>query len=131
MSPRRFSRQASLLWGATSLATALLAIWPGVARLQRALPLCPFRLLTGWPCLGCGSGRALAALSRGELGAALEANPLAVVGALGFSLGGLVAALAALAGRPLAEPRSLAGGARVAAVALLAADWAYLVWAGR
>ena len=131
MSPRRLSRQASLLWGAASLAAAPLAIWAGVARLERALPACPFRLATGWPCLACGSGRALAALSRGELGAALEANPLAVAGALLFGLGGLVAALAALAERPLDEPRALPGSVRVAVGALLVANWAYLVWAGR
>jgi hypothetical protein len=131
LNPRGLSRQASLLWGASSLAVALLAIWPGVSPLLRALPACPFRLLTGWPCLACGSGRALAALSRGELGAALELNPLAVGGALLFGLGGLVAALAALCERPLGEPRTLAAGARVAVGVLLVANWAYLVWSGR
>lgn len=131
MSPRRLSRQASLLWGVASLAAALVATWPGFALVTRELPDCPLRRLTGWPCLACGSGRALAALARGELGAALAANPLAVAGLLAFAVGGVVAALAALARRPLAEPLAPTAAARVAAGALLLANWAYLVWAGR
>lgn len=39
-------------------------------------PLCPFKLLTGLPCPGCGGLRAANALLRGEILSALYINPL-------------------------------------------------------
>lgn len=40
------------------------------------LTLCPFRLLTGLPCPGCGMGRALTAAFRGNLSASWHFHPL-------------------------------------------------------
>ena len=42
-------------------------------------PRCPFFVLTGWKCPGCGTLRALHLLSHGEFAAALKMNPLTVV----------------------------------------------------
>lgn len=42
------------------------------------VPPCPFRLLTGWLCPGCGSARALHALAHGHVMQALGLNPVAV-----------------------------------------------------
>lgn len=42
-------------------------------------PKCPFRLLTGLKCPGCGSQRAIHALLHGNLTGALKANPLFVI----------------------------------------------------
>ena len=42
-------------------------------------PPCPLLTLTGLYCPGCGTLRALHALTRADLGAALGLNPLAVV----------------------------------------------------
>jgi len=42
------------------------------------LPPCPFRFATGLDCPGCGTGRALRALGRGELLAAFDHNLIAV-----------------------------------------------------
>ena len=42
-------------------------------------PLCPFRLLTGLTCPGCGSTRALHQLLHGHIGAAFMLNPLFVI----------------------------------------------------
>jgi hypothetical protein len=39
------------------------------------LPLCPFKLLTGFPCPGCGLTHAFCDISRGHLQAAWQANP--------------------------------------------------------
>jgi hypothetical protein len=75
---------------------AALPLLPGLAALA---PPCPFKALTGWPCLGCGSTRALLALSSLELGAALRWNPLAALGAIAFLAGGAAAGARALAGR--------------------------------
>jgi hypothetical protein len=41
-------------------------------------PPCLWRAATGWLCPGCGAARALHALLHGELGVALQMNPLAV-----------------------------------------------------
>ncbi len=55
---------------------------------DRFVPPCAFRTLSGLFCPGCGSGRALVALFRFDLPAALRANAL-VVGALPFTLAAL------------------------------------------
>ena len=44
-------------------------------------PGCPFLLVTGWFCPGCGSLRALHALAHGDLTTAVARNPLAVCAA--------------------------------------------------
>ena len=42
-------------------------------------PLCPFRLLTGLTCPGCGSTRAMHQLLHGHIQAAFMLNPLFVI----------------------------------------------------
>jgi hypothetical protein len=49
-----------------------------VARLLH-LPLCPYALLSGQPCPGCGMSRAATALFKGDLARATELNPSALV----------------------------------------------------
>ncbi len=39
-------------------------------------PLCPFRLLTGFTCPGCGGTRAMHQVLHGHIGAAFMLNPL-------------------------------------------------------
>lgn len=46
---------------------------------QAFFPQCPFRLLTGWECPGCGSQRALHALLHLKLGQAFHYNALLVL----------------------------------------------------
>lgn len=58
-------------------AAALGALW-FLYRFGALVP-CPFHLLTGLHCPGCGSGRALAALLRLDIGAALGYNVLFVI----------------------------------------------------
>ncbi|WP_042383716.1 DUF2752 domain-containing protein [Streptacidiphilus melanogenes] len=85
---------------------------------------CPFLALTGWWCPGCGGLRAVHALTRGDLGAALHDNVL-VVALCGFTAGfwGLWA-LRALRGRPrpalrLGRPWLLAAAVLVLAFTLV------------
>ena len=49
-------------------------------------PSCPFRLLTGWSCPGCGTLRAVHALLHGHFGVALHDNPFVL--AVGFVFAG-------------------------------------------
>jgi hypothetical protein len=48
-------------------------------------PVCPFLRITGWWCPACGGLRCVHALTRGDLGAAVHDNVLAVL-ACGFAV---------------------------------------------
>src|SRR5687767_3322787 len=54
-------------------ATYLFVFEPGTTGF---FPGCPFRVLTGFTCPGCGTTRALHQLLHGNLAAAFELNPL-------------------------------------------------------
>ena len=43
-----------------------------------SLVLCPFRLLTGHRCLGCGMGHAVVAAMRGDFAASFHLHPLGI-----------------------------------------------------
>ncbi len=111
--------QLGFLWGAAAVFSAgLVFLAPGLlARARSTLPHCPVKALAGVPCPACGSGRALVALSRLHVAAALRLNPLFSAAALAL----------ALAGRGVPEPRALPLAVRVAAVLGVAANWAFLL----
>jgi hypothetical protein len=121
-------RQLGFLWGGAVLACAAAA--PLAPALAKGLPPCPFHWLTGLPCASCGGTRALLALSRFDLGAALAWNPLVALAALVFVAGGVAALGAALAGREVPSPRPTLL-LRAALGAAVAANWTYLLAAGR
>ena len=122
----RDERQVAILWGVLALSSLLLRpLWLALAPL---LPACPFRALTGVPCLSCGTTHAAVALLHGDPRAALAVNPLATVAGVGFIGGGLVAPLWALAALPVPQlgkptPRAL----RLALVLALLANWAWVI----
>lgn len=58
---------------ATALVAALSPEEPG------NYPSCPFHVVTGWWCPGCGSLRAVHALAHGDLGTAIDRNVLLVL----------------------------------------------------
>lgn len=94
--------------------------------------VCLWKHVTGLPCAGCGGTRAADALLHGDLAAAFVMNPAVSMGIL------LLVLLAAYAWgvlffqlEPL-RPVFLRGrGWRVAVLATVAANWIYLLWAGR
>ena len=67
-------------------------------------PRCPIYALTGWQCPGCGLTRALAALLRGNLAAAMHLNPLILPLLLAALWSGCSAYRRALNGQPPAWP---------------------------
>ena len=118
-------RRLGLIWGAVALAAAVLAHL--ATPLAPLLPGCLFRELTGLPCPTCGTAHAALALARLDLPHAIAFNPLATLGALLFLVGGFVAAVASLAGRPLTEPRLSGRAPRSAALLAVAANWGWLL----
>lgn len=120
-----------LIFGAIGLLAAA-AVW--LLRLDR-LPLtfCLFKGFTGLPCPTCGSTRALGHLFALDVGGALRMNPFTTLVALVIAAWA-VADLALLPRRQAlgleVKPR-LAFALRVGALSLFAANWVYLVAAGR
>ena len=68
-------------------------------------PTCPFLAATGLACPGCGSLRAMHALTHGDLLLAFDRNAVLVV----VLAASAVVGLSALAGRPAPRPRRWAG----------------------
>ena len=91
-----------LVWLAvgSGVLVALYAFDPATTRL---FPSCPFHLLTGWHCPGCGTLRAVHALLHGRFSQALHDNPFVL--AVGFMA---AAASAADGARSSAGVRQLA-----------------------
>ncbi len=120
------------LWLAVSLAGlgfAWLWLWSGFPT-----PGCPFHLLTGWPCPTCGATRCVRYALAGAWGAAWLANPMifcAGIAAVVFDA--YAAAVLTLRLKrwriDRISPKS-AGALRVIAVAVLLADWLWLVRTG-
>lgn len=125
------ARRGALPLGALLLAAGLVggtavALF-GLDRLP--FPVCAFKAITGFPCLTCGSTRAVGRLVAGDLRGAVLMNPLATLAALVIVPWGL-ADLALLVRRRavvLSLSQGAATAARGAAVALLLANWAYLI----
>lgn len=96
------------------------------------IPLCVWKCATGLPCAGCGGTRAVALLLQGDAAGALAMNPGAVAVFLSAAALALYASCVLLFRcEPLriAVPRGRVW--RFAAVAFLAANWVYLLLAGR
>jgi hypothetical protein len=127
--PKREERHLAVLWGVVAVCALLLRpFWLAAAPL---MPACPFRLLTGVPCPTCGTTRAAQALLHGRILDSLAANPLMALAGVVFVLGGLTAPLWIAAGGAVPDgPVRLPGWARVAIVAVIAANWAWLVFSG-
>lgn len=77
--PHQARRVERTFWVGVSV--ALVALIAGVLRVFNPasawfFPPCPFRVLTGYLCPGCGTLRALHELFNGHLAAAFRLNPL-------------------------------------------------------
>ncbi|HZE66405.1 MAG TPA: DUF2752 domain-containing protein [Sporichthyaceae bacterium] len=112
---RRLPAVSAPLATLTATATALATLAVRNPEQPGHYPVCPFHAMTGLWCPGCGSLRALHALTHGDLATAMQRNILAVL-AVPF----LAMAWVAWLGRTLGRPRST----RVAPPAVL---WGLLV----
>jgi hypothetical protein len=126
--------------GATPLGAIFLACGVVIAAAVGLLHLdhlsvtfCAFKAVTGLPCMTCGTTRALARLYSLDLPGAVTMNPLSAAVALALVPWGLVDLVLLPRGRALVLEisRGLAPLVRVTAVALVFANWAYLIVAGR
>ena len=119
-------RQLAYLWlAAAASALALRPLWLALAPLLRP---CIFRSLTGLPCPTCGTTRAATAFLDRHLISAFAANPLAAAAGLLFVVGGPLATLWAIARWPLPLlPTPLPMWVRIGAVALIAANWLFVL----
>ncbi len=125
--PEDFNHE--LVWLAVSVAAiAAGAVWLGLGLPGLA---CPFRAVTGYPCLTCGATRCAIAISHGHLLTAWSWNPLAFVALCGVALFDLYAAAVLLTRGPRLHvidwTRAEKNVVRVAVVVLIVANWAYLV----
>ena len=125
------TQRRDLLWSLGLLGTFPVAFVAKSWIVTTSLIICPFRAITGLPCLFCGLTRAFAYASHGEFAAAFESNPLwwlaaVLVAAQGVALLGRalgpVAAIERYHWRPLESMAIVAivvGGSLLRAVAAL------------
>jgi len=112
---------SSVVWAGRTWLPALAALAPG----------CPFHTLTGFPCLACGTTRAVLRLAAGDPRGAFLTNPLAATALAAAWLGGLTAPAWLALGLPLPGlPRSLPVSLRLTVTGLLLANWCFLVVRG-
>jgi hypothetical protein len=105
-------------------------------RMGASLPpvVCPFKLLTGWPCVGCGTTRAFVALADGAVGTAVRLNPLVTLAAGAWLAWAGYAGIVLLGDFPRLRPALSRGTQRRAAWTVLAtvvATWIFLMADGR
>jgi len=121
------------MWLSVAAGSAVCAAL-ALAAPELRVPRCAFKTLTGLPCPTCGATRACLALVRGDVAAAFVSNPLLMLAGAGALLY-VAYATVVLAGRlprcRVLVTRAEAHAVRAVSVALLTANWAYLIVSGR
>jgi hypothetical protein len=117
-----------LIWGPIAIIAVIAAGF--VAHYFHGLPACPFKVLTGYPCLTCGGTRCLAEMAHLSLWESFKYNPfvwLTVIGMIAFSL---IAAFGILFKRrfSITLTESEKKVIRIAIIALMAINWIYLIF---
>jgi hypothetical protein len=123
------------LWLSVALAgAALVVLWVAAGHEELPRVICPFRHLTGIPCVTCGGTRALLALTRGDVNTAFHWNPLVAA----VSIAALIFLLYAAVVTALRAPRLRVRLAerdrtlfRATAWTAIASNWVFLILQGR
>ena len=121
-----------LIWLCVSLASAVGAwLW---LRLGYPVPRCTWHEFTGIPCPSCGATRSVIAILSGDWLRAFLLNPLVFLGAIGVVLYDLYAAVVLTRRAPRLRvddiSRATGRAIRVGVIALLAGNWAWLIYRG-
>ena len=124
----RTDRQLVWLW--TFVTLAALALFPIATGGVSLWPACVFRAMTGVACPGCGSTRAILALGNGHVVEAVQLNPLFTAAVVGFVVLGLLAPWWTLAAGRLPVVTRVGVGPRLAAVAVVALNWGWIILRG-
>jgi hypothetical protein len=97
------------------------------------IPLCAFRAITGVPCMGCGSTRALGRLGRLDVAGALGFHPLITTLALGVAVWGMVDLVLLTRRRALGLECTAREGLFLlwSLLGLGLVNWVYLILVGR
>jgi hypothetical protein len=125
--PEEFNHE--LIWLAVSAAV----VAAGVVWLGLGLPWlrCPFRAVTGYPCLTCGATRCTIAFLHGNLPLAWSWNPLAFCALCAVALFDVYALIVLAARAPRLRvidwTSRETNAVRLAVIAVILANWAYLV----
>jgi hypothetical protein len=131
---RLVARPGATPLGLVFLACAIaLAAAVAVLHLDRLpVALCAFKAITGVPCMTCGTTRTLARLATLDLRGAAAMNPLATAVGIALVPWGLadLALLKRGAAVTLEVSRRAARPLRIAALAAIALNWAYLMAMG-
>lgn len=116
----------------TASLAAMGVVWFWLAGRGAVGPVCAFKGCTGLPCFGCGGTRSMLRLLAGDWAGAWLANPGAFLAVLALGVAALYAA-AVVAGllRPWRPAPRVWRAGRGLLVLGLAANWLYLLMAGR
>ena len=110
---------------AVALACLCAAFVLSPATVETGPTICPFRLVTGLPCPGCGLTRSWVALAHGRVSDSFGAN---LFGPLAFGLAGVVATLTLSSSLTGVSPTSLSRN-RLVRVAVKAFVGLWVAWA--
>ena len=116
---RSAGKRDAAIAGSAAACVAAAFVLP-VAAVEDGPVACPFRLLTGLPCPGCGLARSWVALAHGDLATAFERHAF---GPLLFGLALVAIAAVALAAARHAPPVDVARKAASRPSIALAAVW--------
>lgn len=122
-------RNIAILGGGGLSAGMLLALSKIFGEVWR----CPFKMLTGLPCPGCGGLRAFELLTRGQIFDALYLNPLSVVLILFLAVSAVWLTVDIFrGGRRWLDfwGRPWTRTATAVAIAVLLGNWGWNIWKG-
>ena len=116
-----------LIWGFIAIVAIIVSGF--VVHYFHDLPICPFKAITGYPCLTCGGTRCLAEMSQFSLWESFKYNPfiwITAIGMIAFSLY-VAGILIFKRGISISLTPKEERAARITIISLIAINWIYLI----